>query len=336
MSCHVLVDGPPAVVATSAPMIARPTLALVWLIMMAACNRSKPAPEPAPAPPPIAIADEAAWRQALLDERTEAATEMRTSATSPLAAVERHIVPGATYVTGDATSVMLTGDPRDGAAAVFRPGTPAWTWEPLQPGLIATRPGGEPVPAGPVPSAVVLGLGRFSLIAQPVESTFVIQVFDGEAPARKDFTGLVHYEPDPGYAIVAAVEPATDASLVTMPTSIGLEKSFRRYGTLRFTVDGQPVKLTAYQPVGASDTLFIPFRDATSGQATYGAGRYLDVAVPAGTPASHVVLDFNRAYSPMCSFSSAYNCPLPPVENHLEVAIEAGEKTYPHPPAGQL
>jgi uncharacterized protein (DUF1684 family) len=310
-------------------MIARTAPALLCLITMASCER-KAAPAPAPTPPPVAIADEAAWRQALLDERTRTSEEMRTSSTSPLLAVERHIVPGATYVSGDATSVMLTGDVRDGAAAVFRPGTPAWTWEPLQPDLVATRTSGEPVPAGPVTSPVVLVLGRFSLIAQPVESTFVVQVYDGEAPAKKDFTGLVHYDPVPDLAVVAAVEPATDTSTITMPTSIGLEKSFRRYGTLTFTIDGQPVKLTAYQPVGASDALFIPFRDATSGQATYGAGRYLDVALPAGKP-SHVVLDFNRAYSPMCSFSSAYNCPLPPVENHLEVAIEAGEKTYPHP-----
>jgi hypothetical protein len=298
------------------------------LLVLAAC-RGKSAE---PAPPPVAIPDEAAWRKALTDARAKAESEMLASDTSPLGAVERHILPGTTYVSGDTAAVLLTGDPRDGAAAVFRSGTPAWTWEPLLPGVTAARPSGETVPTGAISGPTVLGLGRFTLLAQPVEGTFVVQVFDRDAPARKDFTGLVHFEPDPRFAVVAAVEPATDTALVTMPTSIGLEKSFRRYGTLRFTIGDEKVQLTAYQPVGGSNSLFVPFRDATSGNATYGAGRYLDLPLPAGEKPAHVVVDFNRAYSPMCSYSSAYNCPLPPVENHLEVAIEAGEKTYPHPP----
>jgi uncharacterized protein (DUF1684 family) len=89
------------------------------------------------------------------------------------------------------------------------------------------------------------------------------------------------------------------------------------------------VALTAFAPVDADGALFVPFRDATSGKETYPAGRYLDLPAPP-TDQRTVVVDFNRAYSPMCSFSPAFNCPLPPVENHLDVAIRAGEKTYPH------
>ena len=67
---------------------------------------------------------------------------------------------------------------------------------------------------------------------------------------------------------------------------------------------------------------FLPFRDATSGKETYGAGRYLDV--PRGEN-GQVVVDFNYAYSPYCAYGDAYSCALPPRENWLTVPIEAGE-----------
>ena len=75
-----------------------------------------------------------------------------------------------------------------------------------------------------------------------------------------------------------------------------------------------------------SDGLFIPFKDATSGRETYGAGRFLEIHEP---DEERFTLDFNRCFNPLCNYSPAYNCPIPPRENHLEIAIEAGEKTYP-------
>ncbi len=72
-------------------------------------------------------------------------------------------------------------------------------------------------------------------------------------------------------------------------------------------------------------TLFIPFRDATSGKETYGAGRYLEVEV---NPSGRYVLDFNLAYNPYCAYSDLYICPLPPGENWLRVEIRGGEKAH--------
>ncbi|MCP5045914.1 MAG: DUF1684 domain-containing protein, partial [bacterium] len=76
-----------------------------------------------------------------------------------------------------------------------------------------------------------------------------------------------------------------------------------------------------------SDTLFIPYNDKSNGSGSYDAGRYLDIPEPKG---AQMVLDFNFSYNPLCNYSDAYNCPIPPRENNLEVAINAGEKTYPH------
>ena len=77
----------------------------------------------------------------------------------------------------------------------------------------------------------------------------------------------------------------------------------------------------------ALEGLFIAFRDATTSRETYGAGRYLQIDEP---QTEEFVLDFNRAFNPLCNYSDAYNCTLPLRENHLKVAINAGEKTYPH------
>jgi uncharacterized protein (DUF1684 family) len=76
---------------------------------------------------------------------------------------------------------------------------------------------------------------------------------------------------------------------------------------------------------GEDDELFLPMRDATSGQETYGAGRYLEPELIAqGT----VDVDFNYLYNPFCAYNPGYSCPLPPTENWLKVPIRAGEKNY--------
>ena len=115
-----------------------------------------------------------------------------------------------------------------------------------------------------------------------------------------------------------------------MLTSRNLEKRFSRYARLSFSVDGTACTLMAFKSAAdasADRTLFVPFTDATTGTETYPAGRFLDLDEPDGET---MVLDFNRAYNPLCNYSPAYNCPIPPAENRLAVAIRAGELTYPH------
>lgn len=69
----------------------------------------------------------------------------------------------------------------------------------------------------------------------------------------------------------------------------------------------------------------MPFTDLTSGEESYGGGRYLDLDGPLG---EEVELDLNRAYNPYCAYGGAYSCPIPPPENHLEVAVRAGVMKY--------
>ncbi len=141
--------------------------------------------------------------------------------------------------------------------------------------------------------------------------------------ARAAFTGLAYYEPNPALAFRPVVEPA-DGSELVVATTDGQERRYHRAGIARFAVDGDEVRLTLYAT--GHPGFFVPFRDATSGKATYGAGRYLDLEPnDDGT----VTLDFNYAYNPFCAYDEAYSCPLPPGENWLQVPIEAGEQTYP-------
>jgi uncharacterized protein (DUF1684 family) len=144
---------------------------------------------------------------------------------------------------------------------------------------------------------------------------------------RRDFGGLPYFPADPRFHFEdVQPRPVPDdvPRSVTMQTSDGRERDAERAGILDVTVDGRPVSLTAYRFSGDDPhQLFAPFRDATSGVETYGAGRYLDLEADED---GRVDLDFNLAYNPFCAYSEAYSCPLPPPENRLPVRIEAGER----------
>ena len=108
-----------------------------------------------------------------------------------------------------------------------------------------------------------------------------------------------------------------------------------KYGELSFVLDGESQTLAIYQSLKLltmpqyKDYLFIPFKDETNGRETYGGGRYLDIRMGA-IKSGKVSLDFNKAYNPYCAFASAggYSCPVPPRENHLKVAVKAGEMVF--------
>ncbi|PSP96207.1 hypothetical protein BRC84_01965 [Halobacteriales archaeon QS_1_68_44] len=169
---------------------------------------------------------------------------------------------------------------------------------------------------------------------------------------REAFDGLEYFEPDPDYRVAATVELLDNGEMVTMETTADGEQLYHRAARLRFEVpdaDGEPIEtsLVAYRRVDHDGgSLFVPFRDKTTGQGTYPGGRYMEFhqegashsdaessSGEQGEPRdrqledqSEVPLDFNLAYSPFCAYSEAYECPLPPRENWLEVAVPAGER----------
>ncbi|HJW17106.1 MAG TPA: DUF1684 domain-containing protein [Flavisolibacter sp.] len=136
------------------------------------------------------------------------------------------------------------------------------------------------------------------------------------------------------YRVIASFEKTATNSWFLMPTSGTLKKTYRLYGVLHFTIDGVPLQLNVYQSQDLlqneryKDYLFLPFTDATSGNESYHGGRYLDLTFD-DIKGNEVVLDFNKAYNPYCAYvTGRYNCPIPPAENHLSIALKAGEMSY--------
>jgi uncharacterized protein (DUF1684 family) len=147
----------------------------------------------------------------------------------------------------------------------------------------------------------------------------------GPIENRMNFTGLNYYPPNPAYRYELPLQRADEPELLTFQTSTGDEQTYHRLGTIEFEVAGETAQLAVYRST-SHDDLFLPFRDATSGKKTYGAGRYLE---PHKLGDDKLLIDFNLAYNPFCAYSEAYSCPLPPFENHLaRVAIRAGEKSF--------
>jgi uncharacterized protein len=142
---------------------------------------------------------------------------------------------------------------------------------------------------------------------------------------KKELLPLAYFPIDPDYDVPASLKPITDPTPIDMPTSTGAQRKMRRVGMLEFSLKGQPLKLTAFVEVGAPnlDKLFVPFNDLTSVTETYPGGRYLDLD---RTKTGVYEIDFNRAYTPYCYYNPTYECPYPPPENRLKVAIRAGEK----------
>ncbi len=149
---------------------------------------------------------------------------------------------------------------------------------------------------------------------------------------HKNFKGLNYFEPDMKYLVTAQLVESKHPETVIMRTSTERAPEYIAYGVARFTLDNKPYELKVYQSKKlldvspADSTLFIPFRDATSGEDTYGGGRYVDCLIP--EQGDTMIIDFNKAYNPYCAYNPRYSCVIPPEENRLGVAIKAGEKKF--------
>ncbi|MBL7740500.1 MAG: DUF1684 domain-containing protein [Chitinophagaceae bacterium] len=136
------------------------------------------------------------------------------------------------------------------------------------------------------------------------------------------------------YRVMAAFERVKDGAWFSMETSGTMKKVFRVYGRIHFTIHDTIQTLNIYQSQQLmtveeyKEHLFLPFTDLTSGEASYSSGRYIDLSF-SDIAGDKVVIDFNKAYNPYCAYvSGKYNCPVPPKENHLRIAVVAGEKNY--------
>lgn len=146
---------------------------------------------------------------------------------------------------------------------------------------------------------------------------------------RTAFTGLSYFDYDPAWRLTGAFIPSEDEDVILSHSGEGSTR-FLRVGSVSFSIRNAPTTLDVMWLEGYGGGLFIPFRDRTNGETTYGGGRYLIDTVK-GADLGHaddgMVLDFNFAYHPSCVHSARWSCPLAPPGNTLDVKVEAGERS---------
>lgn len=151
--------------------------------------------------------------------------------------------------------------------------------------------------------------------------------------SASDLGKITYYAYDNDYRLNANFTPSQNAQPFDMATYSGKVQSYIDRGTLTFSINGDKHVLHVYQNVRYmnhplyGNYYFIPFKDWTNGSETYGGGRYINMEKSAFEK-NRVLIDLNSAYNPWCAYADGYNCPIPPNENHLAVAIPAGEKAY--------
>jgi hypothetical protein len=146
----------------------------------------------------------------------------------------------------------------------------------------------------------------------------------------KTFKGLDFFPIDSSFIVIATLKKIANAPTFEMATTTDRKPLYKEYGHLLFYLKGKKQKLTIYRSQDDSkdptykNLLFLPFTDGTSGNTSYGGGRYMDVMTTDEKPNGTIALNFNNTYNPYCAYNNKYSCPITPRKNHLEVAIKAG------------
>jgi len=145
----------------------------------------------------------------------------------------------------------------------------------------------------------------------------------------KSFKKHEFFPIDLDYRVEAMFEPTPDAKSFTMPTTGPRKPTYKKFGILKFQLKEKTYTLAVYRNLAFinhplyKNSLFLPFNDLTNGVESYGGGRYIDMKIPTS---NIVIIDFNKCYNPYCAYSDGWSCPIPPVENNLELEVRAGIK----------
>ena len=174
----------------------------------------------------------------------------------------------------------------------------------------------------------ILNYGSLSFQIIKRGDKFGLRVKDSQNPDRFNFKGTEFYPADLNWRVDAQFEPYNPPKPMPITNVLGMESAESSPGAVKFEIEGKEYRLDAMTEKN-EPRLFMIMAYKTSGKDTYPAGRYLYVDPPDAS--GHTIIDFNKAYSPPCAFTKFATCPLPPRQNRLPIAIEAGEKYRAHP-----
>ena len=173
------------------------------------------------------------------------------------------------------------------------------------------------------PTELIAGSLHFMLIERA--GHLGIRVRDSVSPNRLQFKGLEYFPFRADWHIQAHFEPYVPEHRISIVNILGMAEEMISPGALVFERDGRSWRLDTILEAPGDEELFVMFSDATSGKQTYGAGRFLYVGLP---QADHIDVNFNEAFNPPCAFTDFATCPLPPQQNQLALAVDAGELKY--------
>ena len=230
------------------------------------------------------------------------------------------------FGSGAANDIVLPADSAPASAGAFVLEGGRVTVEVAQ--AVTMTLAGKPVPRMALRSDAggaepdVLALGALTMQVIERDGRLAIRLKDMHSKLRREFEGLRYYPAQLSYRVVARFVSHPKPASIALPNMLGFSENLPSPGYAEFELGGKTVRLDPVIEAPGDKVLFFVFRDQTSGKTTYGAGRFLYADPPKD---GRIVLDFNKAYTPPCGFTPYATCPLPPKQNRLPVAVEAGE-----------
>jgi uncharacterized protein (DUF1684 family) len=234
---------------------------------------------------------------------------------------------GVTVVGSDPKSDVVLPTRAPGRAGTLHVQSGAVTFEPAN-GVKATISGKPATKGAPGAAALkpdtddhpdVLQIGSITLTIIKRMDRIGLRLRDPDAATRRNFTGLKWFPPSQIWRVNAKWVAYAQPRKIKITNILGMTDEEPSPGYAEFSINGKTLRL---EPVEDDGQLSFMFKDATSGNKTYAPGRFLDTAMPKD---GMVVLDFNQAYNPPCAYIAFATCPLPPRQNTLPIAVEAGE-----------
>lgn len=287
--------------------------------------------EPTPAANVAVDAAKRAYDKEILDWRHDRLQRLQNP-TGWLSLVGMHwIEPGTTRVgSGEQNGTRLSVGPAHiGMLTLTKDGKLSLRPEPGTDVTIDGQPATGPVnlvsdaDAGDAgPTVVGFNKGDASFIVIKRGDKYALRVRDAMSPTRTGFAGIPYFDIDPAFRVKAKFTPHPPGQKIDIVNILSMVEPMDNPGTVTFEKDGKSFTMEAVDE--GDHRLFLIYADRTSGHESYAAARFLYAEYPG--PDGTTIVDFNKGYNPPCAFTSYSTCPMPPLQNRLDIAITAGEK----------
>ena len=172
------------------------------------------------------------------------------------------------------------------------------------------------------PTVVGFNKGDASFIVIKRGDKYALRVRDAMSPTRTGFAGIPYFDIDPAFRVKAKFTPHPPGQKIDIVNILSMVEPMDNPGTVTFEKDGKSFTMEAVDE--GDHRLFLIYADRTSGHESYAAARFLYAEYPGADGTT--IVDFNKGYNPPCAFTAFSTCPMPPLQNRLDIAVTAGEK----------